>query len=161
MCLFMLFGDVESLILLDEPEVHFNDYWKRHIVDTIHQILVRKNKPHRSHLLIATQSSISLSDVAKEDVVVLRRSGMLTDTMSMPSIQTFGADPSDIMVHVFDAPHAMGQHSVSEIEQWLGEAYKSLQRNAGNSWVKSLSRVSPGYWAYRIRREMVGLPQER
>jgi len=49
------------------------------VVDTIHQILVRKNKPHRSHLLIAPHSSISPSDVAKEDVGVLRRSGMLTE----------------------------------------------------------------------------------
>jgi len=159
MCLFMLFGDVESLILLDEPEVHFNDYWKRHIVDTIHQILVSKNTSHRSHLLIATHSSISLSDVAKEDVVVLRRSGMLTDTMSMPSIQTFGADPSDIMVHVFDAPHAMGQHSVNEIEQWLGEAYQTPETKRRRFLEEKLKQVSPGYWAYRIRREMIGLPK--
>ena len=159
MCLFMLFGDVESLILLDEPEVHFNDYWKRHIVDTIHQILVEKRKPHRSHFLIATHSSISLSDVPKEDVVVLRRSGMLTDTMSMPSIQTFGADPSDIMVHVFDAPHAMGQHSVNEIEQWLGEAYQTPETKRRRFLEEKLKQVSPGYWAYRIRREMIGLPK--
>jgi ABC-type cobalamin/Fe3+-siderophores transport system ATPase subunit len=159
MCLFMLFGDVESLILLDEPEVHFNDYWKRHIVDTIHQILVSKNASHRSHLLIATHSSISLSDVAKEDVVVLRRSGMLTDTMSIPSIQTFGADPSDIMVHVFDAPHAIGQHSVNEIEQWLGEAYQKPATERRRFLEEKLKQVSPGYWAYRIRREMIGLPK--
>jgi len=79
----------------------------------------------------------------------------------MPSIQTFGADPSDIMVHVFDAPHAMGQHSVSEIEQWLGEAYQKPATERRKFLDEKLKQVSPGYWAYRIRREMVGLPQER
>lgn len=160
MCLFMLFGEVESLILLDEPEVHFNDYWKRHIVSTIHQVLKGKNKPHRSHLLIATHSSISLSDVSKEDVVVLQRPDLLTNTMNMPSIQTFGADPSDIMVHVFGAPHAMGEYSVTEVQQWLRDAAQEPQERRRKFLEDKLKQVSPGYWVYRIRREMVGLPQE-
>lgn len=44
MCLFMLFGEVESLILLDEPEVHFNDFWKRHIVSMMHKVFLAKKK---------------------------------------------------------------------------------------------------------------------
>jgi hypothetical protein len=160
MCLFMLFGEVESLILLDEPEVHFNDYWKRHIVSMIHQVLTGKNKSHRSHLLIATHSSISLSDVPKEDVMVLERPDLLTNTMNMPSIQTFGADPSEIMVHVFGAPHAMGEYSVTEVQQWLSEAALKPQKERREFLDDKLKRVSPGYWAYRIRREMVGLPQQ-
>lgn len=158
MCLFMLFGEVESLILLDEPEVHFNDYWKRHIVSMMHQVFEGKGKPHKSHVLIATHSSISLSDVRSEDVLVLERPGLLTNTMRIPTIETFGADPSDIMVHVFGAPHAMGEYSVNEIERWLVETYQWPEAERRRFLQERLHQVSPGYWAYRIRREMVGLP---
>jgi ABC-type cobalamin/Fe3+-siderophores transport system ATPase subunit len=158
MCLFMLFGEDESLILLDEPEVHFNDYWKRHIVSMMHQVFEGKEKSDKSHVLIATHSSISLSDVPSADVLILKRPGLLTSSTKPPDIQTFGADPSDIMVHVFDAPHAMGEYSVDEIENWLEDAYEISEKERRRFLQEKLKQVSPGYWAYRIRREMVGLP---
>jgi hypothetical protein len=158
MCLFLLFGEVESLILLDEPEVHFNDYWKRHIVSTMHEVFKRKNAPHVSHVLVATHSSISLSDVHPEDILILERQNLFTNGTSMPRIQTFGADPSEIMVHVFGAPHATGQYSVNEIEEWLAQAFQRNPKERRDYLQNRLHEVAPGYWAYRIRREMVGLP---
>lgn len=153
MCLFSLFGEVESLILLDEPEVHFNDYWKRHIVSTMHQVFEKKSGTMISHVLVATHSSISLSDVHPEDILVLERQDLLTSATSIPRIQTFGADPSEIMVHVFGAPYAEGAYSVNEIENWLtGMSQKSEQEQRDY-----LKTVAPGYWAYRIRREMTGV----
>jgi len=116
MCLFLLFGEVESLILLDEPEVHFNDYWKRHIVSIMDGVFRNKKSDHPNHVLIATHSSISLSDVHPEDILILERQDLLTSMISMPRIQTFGADPSDIMVHVFGARYASGEYSADEIE---------------------------------------------
>lgn len=158
MCLFLLFGEVESLILLDEPEVHFNDYWKRHIVRIMHQVFEQRNAPLASHVLIATHSSISLSDVHPEDILILERQDLVTSTTKMPRIQTFGADPGEIMVHVFGTPHATGQFSVDEIEAWLAEAYSKDVSQRKAYLTGRLGQVAPGYWAYRIRREMVGLP---
>lgn len=153
MCLFSLFGEVESLILLDEPEVHFNDYWKRHIVSTMHQVFMKKKGEAISHVLVATHSSISLSDVHPEDILVLERQDLLTSTTNMPRIQTFGADPSEIMVHVFGAPYAEGAYSVNEIEHWLSEISQKSEQEQRDY----LKTVAPGYWAYRIRREMTGV----
>lgn len=160
MCLFLLFGEVESLILLDEPEVHFNDYWKRHIVRIMHRVFEKRNAPLASHVLIATHSSISLSDVHPEDILILERQDLVTSTTKIPRIETFGADPGEIMVHVFGTPHATGQFSVDEIERWLAEAY-GKDINQRKAYLNSrLGQVAPGYWAYRIRREMVGLPPQ-
>lgn len=157
MCLFMLFGEVESLILLDEPEVHFNDYWKRQIVRSIHQIFEIRKPKAKSHLLIATHSSISLTDVAKEDVIILKRSGLQTDTMEMPNIQTFGADPGDIMVHVFGTEYSTGAYSADEVEKWLNDVNNKPEDERRSFLERKLNQVSPGYWSYRIRREMEGL----
>lgn len=153
MCLFSLFGEVESLILLDEPEVHFNDYWKRHIVSTMHQVFEKKNGTAVSHVLVATHSSISLSDVHQEDILVLERQDLVTSATSIPRIQTFGADPSEIMVHVFGAPYAEGAYSVNEIENWLDEISQKTEQEQRDY----LKTIAPGYWAYRIRREMTGV----
>ena len=158
MCLFLLFGEVESLILLDEPEVHFNDFWKRHIVRIMHQVFEGKKGPTVSHVLVATHSSISLSDVHRDDILILRRNDLVTSTTKMPQMQTFGADPGEIMVHVFGTLHAAGQYSVNEIEEWLSTAFKTDVGKRRDYLGERLKEVAPGYWAYRIRREMVGLP---
>lgn len=158
MCLFLLFGEVESLILLDEPEVHFNDFWKRHIVRIMHQVFERKKGSTVSHVLVATHSSISLSDVHPEDILILGRENLVTSTTRRPTIQTFGADPGEIMVHVFETHHAAGQYSVNEIEEWLSTAFEKDVGKRRDYLSERLKEVAPGYWAYRIRREMVGLP---
>ena len=153
MCLFMLFSESESLILLDEPEVHFNDFWKRRIVFTLDQILGKSK--HKNHVLIATHSSITLSDVNPSDILILERPGLFTKEAKTPTIQTFGAEPGDIMVHVFGAPNAAGEHSVRTVEEWLKEAYGKPPDERREYLQERLRHVSPGYWAYRIRRAMV------
>jgi predicted ATPase len=143
MALLSLFRDHNLLILLDEPEVHFNDVWKREIVNVLDKIMSGYN----SHTLIATHSSIALTDVPREDIVVLRRNGRYTSEADSPLIQTFGADPSDILVHVFGTPSASGERSVTYIQQEI-----SSRRTKED--LESLEKiVAPGYWRYRIQLE--------
>lgn len=93
MSLFSMLNDQPSLILLDEPEVHFNDYWKRQIVLYLHEAL----REQKSHALITTHTSITLTDVAKEDILVLYRENTHAEKSANPSINTLAADPSDII----------------------------------------------------------------
>jgi predicted ATP-binding protein involved in virulence len=117
MCLFALLGETEALILLDEPEVHFNDFWKRKIVSLLDKTLEGK----QSHVLITTHPSITLSDVLEEAIVILNRTSSYTDSATSASFKTFAADPSEIMIHIFDAPHAAGDRSVAYIQSILSE----------------------------------------
>jgi hypothetical protein len=153
MCLFLLFGEVESLILLDEPEVHFNDYWKRHIVSIMHKVFEKKSALLASHVLIATHSSISLSDVHPEDILILERQDLVTSISKGPSFETFGADPGDIMVHVFGVPQPSGEYSVNYIKRRIEAARrKEITRQTLEN---ELARIAPGYWSYRVRRELL------
>lgn len=152
MCLFTLLGATEALILLDEPEVHFNDFWKRQIVHLLHKTLVGRS----SHVLITTHSSITLTDVFKEDIFILDRNGNYTKSAYPPTFSTFAADPSDIMIHIFGAPYAEGQRSVSYIQGLLN----SLNSPNGNldetrqELNSLLSVVGQGYWRYRINQAL-------
>lgn len=156
LCLFTLLGTTESLILLDEPEVHFNDYWKRQIVYLLDAALTGRH----SHVLITTHSSITLTDVPREDIVVLNRGPNFTSLASRPGMPTFAADPSDIMVHVFGAPVAAGAQSVARIEQALKETPGQDPEERRKELQKLVEIVGPGYWSYRIRHELLGMEPE-
>lgn len=159
MCLFTLFGESEALILLDEPEVHFNDYWKRRIVHHIDHVFAATSRrssrasSSSSHLLISTHSSIALTDARSDSIRLLEREGETTHIGRRPLFQTFGADPSDIMVHIFGAPNASGEYSVTEIKRLLDKArIGALDRK---QLEMELEHVAPGYWSYRIRRQLI------
>jgi predicted ATP-binding protein involved in virulence len=150
MCLFSLLGETEALVLLDEPEVHFNDFWKRKIVSLLDRTLANRN----SHVLITTHSSITLSDVVEEDIVVLNRTSSYTSNALQPSLKTFAADPSEIMVHVFEAPHAAGARSVDYIQGLLSESSNGDRAHQRETLEALLPIVGEGYWRYRIRRAL-------
>lgn len=151
MCLFSLLGETEALVLLDEPEVHFNDFWKRKIVSLLDRTLANRN----SHVLITTHSSITLSDVVEEDIVVLNRTSSYTSNALQPSLKTFAADPSEIMVHVFEAPHAAGARSVEYIQSKLSEPSNGDHAHQRETLEALLPIVGEGYWRYRIRRALL------
>jgi predicted ATP-binding protein involved in virulence len=155
LCLFTLLGTTEALILLDEPEVHFNDYWKRQIVYLLDAALTGR----QSHVLITSHSSITLTDVPREDIMILQRDANFTSHASHPGMQTFAADPSDIMVHVFGAPVAAGAQSVARIETALKAEPGQDPSTRREELQKLLDIVGPGYWSYRIRRELLGMEQ--
>lgn len=152
MCLFTLLGATEALILLDEPEVHFNDFWKRQIVHLLDKTLAGRS----SHVLITTHSSITLTDVFKEDIFILDRNGNYTKSAYSPTFSTFAADPSDIMIHIFKAPYAEGARSVSYIQGLIN----SLNSPNGNldETRQELNNLLPvvgqGYWRYRINQAL-------
>ena len=108
MALFHLLEGVDdALMLLDEPETHFNDVWKRRIVDIIDDSL----RDRHSEVVISTHSSIALTDVFDTEITLLKNG-----RASRPVIRTFGASPSDIMRDVFDAPESVGQRATEFLD---------------------------------------------
>lgn len=105
----------DSLIILDEPETHFNDYWKRRIVDVIDDNL--RDMP--SEIVISTHSSIALTDVFATEITLLEKDGLGSVYASTPTIQTFGALPSEIMIKVFGAPEVVGQRASEYLDMLL------------------------------------------
>ncbi|MBA2392174.1 MAG: AAA family ATPase [Ktedonobacteraceae bacterium] len=101
----LLKGFDDTLIILDEPETHFNDVWKREIVDIIDSGL----RNDTSEIVLSTHSSISLTDVFDTEITLLKKD--LTDGTvysTHPSVHSFGASPDDILRDVFGAPESVG-----------------------------------------------------
>lgn len=113
----LLAGQDDALLLLDEPETHFNDAWKREIV----QVVDAAMGADASQVLIATHSAIVLSDVFDEEVVLIRKANGQSTAEGVPD-QTFATDPSALMMTVFGAEDSIGARAQKRIEVFLRAA---------------------------------------
>ena len=57
------------------------------------------------------------------------------------------------MVHVFGAPQPNGEYSVDYIKQRIDAARK--QEISRHDLEQELVHIAPGYWSYRLRRELL------
>lgn len=105
---YLLKGQHNALLILDEPETHFNDIWKRRLVDILDDALGDLT----SDVIISTHSSIALTDVFQPEITVLRQiPGTEKIRAFPPDKPTFGASPNEIMRDIFDANDAVGQRA--------------------------------------------------
>lgn len=118
MALFHLLGDQQdALLLLDEPETHFNDLWKRKIIDIIDGAIGHT----ANDVLISTHSAIVLSDVFNDEIVMVEKSADGSTARSVDE-QTFATDPSALMMTVFGADDSIGKRAQKFIEEKLRQA---------------------------------------
>ena len=126
--IFLTHDTHDALVVLDEPETHFNDAWKRELVDVIHDAL----RKQVNEVVVSTHSSIALTDVFGEEIeLVLRDDGNAYATdISLP---TFGASPSEIMKRLFGARTGMGKRATEVLNalvlrDWTPDEADDLDR---------------------------------
>ncbi|MBL9160723.1 MAG: AAA family ATPase [Verrucomicrobiales bacterium] len=140
--LLLLKGQENSLLLLDEPETHFNDSWKRQIIDLIDDNLLRDTS---AHVLVSTHTSLALTDVFDSEITRLWKEGGITsiNPLSQP---TFGADPGRILLNVFNAPDVIGKRAAEFLrdqfdpEKWPPERKEELEKlidEVGSGWPRA------------------------
>lgn len=138
--IYLLQDDDDSLIIFDEPETHFNDVWKRRLMEFVYRSLEQRN----SEVLISTHSSIVLTEVPSNQIVLfVKNKDSQTEVVDLRN-PTFGADPSDFMVSVLDTGQAGGTYSIGVIKE-------AIKRKDPDELQRLLEIVSPGYWRFRIR----------
>lgn len=116
--LLLLRGQENSLLLLDEPESHFNDAWKRQIIDLVDDSIL---KDTAAHVLVSTHTSLALTDVFSCEITRLVKEEGLT-TAKPVVYPTFGADPGRILLHVFGAPDVIGARAAEFLRSKLDPA---------------------------------------
>lgn len=137
---YLLQDEHDAFIILDEPETHFNDVWKRRLMKFVYRSLGEKS----SEILISTHSSFVLRDVPSNQVVLLFKDEKgITDVVDFRN-PTFGADADEIITSVLDPGQNDDSYSDDEIT-------KALERGDREELESLLKEVSPGYWRFRIR----------
>ena len=113
--LFLLRGQDGSLLLLDEPETHFNDVWKREIVEMIDMALLNGTN---ANVIVATHTSIALTDAFASEVTVLDKTDGQTTARGVAG-GLFGTDPGEVNMNLFHAESSIGRRSVEILDQLL------------------------------------------
>jgi ABC-type cobalamin/Fe3+-siderophores transport system ATPase subunit len=107
----------DALLLLDEPETHFNDKWKREIVDIIDDAIGKT----ANDVLIATHSAIVLTEAFNDEIILMERRNGSAIARTVDS-NTFASDPSAVMIRVFSSDDSIGERAKEFIEGKLAQA---------------------------------------
>ena len=132
----------ESLLLLDEPETHFNDTWKRQLIDLVDDMVL---KTTAAQVVVSTHTSFALTDVFSSEIsrLVKKDGKSKAERVLCP---TFGADPGRILLHVFDAPDIIGSRAAEFLRSKLDPAkwppedhdkLKALIDGIGSGWPRA------------------------
>lgn len=121
--IFLLRGQDGSLLLFDEPETHFNDVWKREIVDMVDMGLLNSTC---ANVIIATHTSIALTDAFAAEVTVLDKKDNSITARNV-SGGLFGTDPGEVTINLFRADSSIGSRSVELLDKLLKTDWKDRE----------------------------------
>jgi energy-coupling factor transporter ATP-binding protein EcfA2 len=121
--LFLLRGQNGSLLLLDEPETHFNDVWKREIVEMVNMGLLNSTD---ANVIVATHTSIALTDAFAAEVTVLDKKEGETTARGVKG-GLFGTDPGEVNMNLFHADSSIGRRSDEILAQLLKTEWKGRE----------------------------------
>jgi ABC-type cobalamin/Fe3+-siderophores transport system ATPase subunit len=140
----LLQGQQDALLLLDEPETHFNDKWKREIVDIIDDAIGQTS----NDVLISTHSAIVLSDVFNNEIVMVQKTDKGSHVIPVNE-PTFATDPSAIMMTVFGAEDSIGKRAQEYIENKLDQATGTPEEILDLEHL--ISRMGSGFYRSELR----------
>lgn len=154
---YLLSCESDALLLLDEPETHFNDSWKREIVGIIEEAMGHDY----SAVLVASHSSIVLSDVFDEEVIHVRKSPDGRSSIESLRTRTFGSEPGTLVMKVFNADDSIGARAKKRIDAFLEAAaekqkatpeeiaqVEKLIHNLGSGFYRSELRTVLNRWKH-------------
>jgi len=140
----LLDGQEDALLLLDEPETHFNDKWKREIIDIIDDAIGHT----ANDVLISTHSAIVLSDVFNDEIVMVVKTADGSGVRSVDQ-QTFATDPSALMMTVFEADDSIGKRAQEFIEGKLRQATGNAEDI--RQLEQLIARMGSGFYRSELR----------
>ena len=133
------------LILLDEPETHFNENWKIHFINLIDKIFSNAKVQH--DIFIATHSAMLVTDLKKEELHRLYKTqhgGVKATTIPFC---TFGGNVIDIGRTLFEMDSDIGERAKDEIKE-------ALNNDNVEKLNKLLHQVGAGEWRWKIRSKI-------
>ena len=127
-----------TLFLYDEPDVHFNDDWNKDFMKILYEL--SKNTHHQ--FLIATHSTLLLTDARQEQLMLIHQVPGENTEVRPAEISTFAAHRDTIAKEVFHA-NAIGSYARETVQQMMREKdKKKMEENIG--------KLGPGFQRFRL-----------
>lgn len=124
----LLLKSKRALLLLDEPETHFNPSWRAKFVkilnDSINSSKDEKldyNVHLQKDILLTSHSPFIISDCLPDNVVLFERKGKITTAKKVSELEntfnTYGTSVELILDRLFNYDQSIGDLSYSELEE--------------------------------------------
>lgn len=120
MAICLLLKDSNSLILLDEPETHFNPSWRSKFVSILNSTLRNACSGLEQHderyvnfmkdVLITTHSPFIISDCRSDNVIIVTKhdGATIAENATARNIKTYGASTSYLQAKIFGSNDTIG-----------------------------------------------------
>lgn len=132
-----------ALLLLDEPETHFNPEWRSKFIDTLRKTLQAGNDNFLlKDIILTSHSPFIISDCFPDKVIVFTKG----EQPKIPEFNTFGTSIGVITSKIFNSNQTIGNYSNDEIQKFekffeersYNEALQILNSKIGDSVEKLL-----------------------
>lgn len=114
----LLLGDRSTLMLLDEPETHFNPEWRSEFISLLKDCL---NKSGTNHLmrdiLITSHSPFIISDCYPDKVIVFDKGNQPQNAQDL-DIDTFGTSVNILTNKIFKRKNTIGEYSLRKLNTY-------------------------------------------
>ncbi|GFZ94152.1 hypothetical protein GCM10008018_45740 [Paenibacillus marchantiophytorum] len=147
-------GNGDVLFLFDEPDVHLNESWNEQFVEMLHQLSENDKGKTKDEFIIATHSTLLLTDADPDQLYLLERSRIEPTHVAPMSISTFAANRAEISKRIFGVDSPIGQYSM----RLLKEKFNSEDKR---ELVDLMKKVGPGYYRFRIHTQIEKLEQSK
>lgn len=112
----LMLKDKSALLLLDEPETHFNPDWRSKFISILKTSLDNSKSNHLMRdILITSHSPFIISDCYPDKVIVCEKNKQPLNARNM-SFRTYGTSIDIIMENIFKKRNTIGDLSRKEIE---------------------------------------------
>lgn len=154
-------GD-NMLFLYDEPDVHFNDDWNRDFIHIIYEL----SKDTQNEFLIATHSTLLLTDAMYEQITLLENTGNGGAEIRDIDISTFAAQRDEISKYIFNTD-AIGKYAADSVNAMM-EKVKEMERTKEADLEKirdnikdNIAKLGPGYQRFLMYEAYYSLTDDK
>lgn len=139
MAICLLLKDSDSLILLDEPETHFNPNWRSHFISILNESL-KRGSSHSRHsakynnflkqVLITSHSPFIISDCLPRHVLILQKDNTgntIANNAADLNIRTYGTTVNLLTAEIFNQKDSIGAMAYEEMQQ-IGESMEDKKQ---------------------------------
>lgn len=121
----LILKDKNTLMLLDEPETHFNPEWRSEFISLLKDSLSKSGTNHLMRdILITSHSPFIISDCFPDKVLVFEKGKQPENALNL-QIDTFGTSVNILTGKIFKRKNTIGKYSLEKLNEYR-EKFKGM-----------------------------------
>lgn len=123
----LMLKDKTALLLLDEPETHFNPDWRSKFISILKDSLERGESNNLIRdILITSHSPFIISDCFPDKVVVFKKDEQPINAKNM-KVNTFGTSVNIVLEEIFKKEESISDYALSELNKIKAREFKTIE----------------------------------